>query len=80
MRCVSYSQVNFNWVEFCPCCGYFFDTRNGEYLDISYESMPAEFAIQVMVFRQGVLKRHPPTQTNHQRNKKKKKKGFGEES
>jgi hypothetical protein len=56
-------------IYFCECCGYFFDIQTNKLVDVPLETIPAEVAIEVMTFRQGV-KNRPHT--------RKKRKGFGD--
>lgn len=57
-------------VYFCHECGQFHDLITDKVVNIPYSEMPAEFALEVMKIRHGVLKRHPKT---------KHKRGFGKQ-
>jgi hypothetical protein len=41
-------------IYLCECCGQFFDMITDKPVHVSYEEMPAEVAIKVMLLRQGV--------------------------
>lgn len=41
--------------ELCPCCCRFWDPVSRQYVQVPYEQMPADLAIELMVHRNGVV-------------------------
>ncbi len=41
-------------IYLCHCCGKFFDTSTDQQVNVSYDEMPAEFAINLMFLRQEI--------------------------
>lgn len=39
-------------IYYCPCCGLFYDIKTHSEVQVPFEELPIEFAIQVMTDRQ----------------------------
>ena len=76
MQSINFLNVDWKSAYYCRTCQLFYDEKTETHFDVPYESMPADIAILVMEWRNGVLKRHPPTNTEHKRKKKRPKNGF----
>lgn len=76
MKSIDYVDVDWKNTSYCQGCNLFVDDKTNTHFDVPYHSMPAEMALQIMTLRHGLLKRHPPTDTDHQRKRKRPKKGF----
>lgn len=59
-------------IYFCSCCNQFYNELTGKQVDIPYSEMPADFAMMVMMKRNGVLKQNPELQRKQQRQGKRK--------
>ncbi len=77
MRQVQFSDVDWDKVIFCSDCKKFYDFATGEHIDVPYESMPAEAAIQLMLMRNGSLLKHPKMKGVNARKPRRNKRGFG---
>ncbi len=57
-----------NDIYFCECCAQFFDCMTDEVVDVKYTEMPADFALELMLYRQWLEQNK--RQSKHKRQRK----------